>query len=305
MEWRVVADDAGILRVEVTTELADYWQVLAAFEPHRTLDLVASFARQADIDPKDVYRGCDPLSSSTTPQDREAAFTTAMLSAVDPSPYNDGRAAITCMGQRSNTLGALIALVLVATNPRVVRDPVSGHIRCLTCEESIPLMGNAAQLGRASDPVLVERLARLAYEGRLVAFDDPVGVYLQSAEATRLRTPNGELVPTEWFRFDRGLPPEQTADGRPRWQRVTLEPPADSGLLVSDLVDVATERPIRHGGQVADLIQVALVLRVSDSEVEPAGTLEPTELTDAVSGGARRCSDIHEVVERIVAEAGS
>lgn len=304
IEWRVVGDDDGIRRVELTTEMGDYWQILAAFDPQRTLELVASFAR-AHVDPAEVYRGCDPYSPSTTPEERGAAFAAAMLSATDASPYNDGRAAITCMGQRSNTLGALLALILVATNPRVIRDPVSGSIRCLTCEESIPLIGDAAQLGRASDPVLVERLARLAYEGRLVAFDDPLGVYVQSAEATRLRIPNGEPVPADWFRFDRGLAAEQTADGRTRWQRVTLEPPADSGLLVSDLVDVATEQPIRHGGQVAELIQVALVLRVSDTEVEPTGTLQPTELSGAVADEARRCSDIREVVEWMATETAS
>lgn len=302
IEWRTVRDERGIRRVEFTTEFPDYWQVLAATDPRRTLDLVASFAR-AEVAAEDVYRGCDPFASATTPERRRTAFTAAMLSGHDPSPYNDGRAAITCMAQRTNTLGALIALVLVATNPRVVRDKVSGRIRCLTCEESIPLLGDAAQLGRASDPVLVERLARLAYEGRLVAVDDPLGVYIQSAETTRLRTRNGEPVPTDWFTFGRGLAPDQAPDGRPRWQRATLEPPAGSGLLVSDLVDVATEEPIRHGGQVADLVQVAVVLRVSDPEAEPTGTLEPTELADAVADEAGRCSDIHAVVGEVTAGA--
>ena len=303
LEWRVVSDGAGIRRVELTTELGDYWRVLAAFEPQRTLELVASFARQASVDPQAVYRGCDPYSPSTTPEEREAAFAAAMLSPDDPSGYNDGRAAITCMAQRSNTLGALISLVLVATNPRVIRDPVNGRIRCLTCEESIPLMFRAAQAGRASDPVLVERLARLAFEGRLVACDDPLGVYIQSAEATRLRTPSGEPVPTEWFQFDRGLGPSQNDDGRPRWQRLILEPPAETGLLVSDLVDVATEQPIYHGGQVADLAQVVVIFRVSDREVEPAGTLEPTTLPDAVAHAAERCADIYKL-EKHFSEMG-
>ena len=299
IEWRVVrADNDGIRRVELTTELADYWQVLAAYEPQRTLELVSSFAR-TNAAPEAVYRGCDPFSSSTAPEEREAAFVAAMLAPDDPSPYNDGRAAIVCMGQRTNTLGALIALVLVATNPRVIKDMESGRIRCLTCDESIPLMGNAAQLGRASDPVLVERLARLAYEGRLVSLDDPLGVYIQSAEVTRLRMPDGEQVPPEWFTFERGQAAEDAADDRPRWQRLIFEPPDGSGLLVSDLVDVATEEPIRHGGQVADLVQVAVILRVSDAEVEPPGTLEPAELAAVVADEAERCGDIQQLVERV------
>lgn len=303
VEWRVVRDDVGIRRVELTTELSDYWRVLAAFDPQRTLDLVASFAGQPSVDPQAVYRGCDPFSSST-PEQREAAFAGAMLTDEDPSPYNDGRAAITCMAQWSNTLRALAQLVFVATNPRVVQDPLSGRIRCLTCDEAIPLMGGAAQAGRASDPVLVERLARLAYEGRLVAFDDPLGVYIQSVESTRLRTPDGEPVPYDWFTFERGLAPRQTADGRPRWQRLTFEPSADSGLRVSDLVDVATEQPIRHGGQVAELVQVAVVLRVSDPDVEPPGTLELTELAQTVADEARRCPEIRQEWDDYLAEVG-
>lgn len=304
VEWRVVRDDVGIRRVELTTELSDYWRVLAAFDPQRTLDLVASFAWQPSVDPQFVYRDCDPFSPSTTPEEREAAFAAAMLSDDDPSPYNDGRDAITCMAQRSNTLPALVRLAAAATNPRIVRDPLSGCVRCLTCDEAIPLMDGAAQAGRASDPVLVERLSRLAYEGRLVAFDDPLGVYIQSVESTRLRTPDDEPVPGDWFTFERGIAPSQTTDGRPRWQRLTFEPSADSGLRVSDLVDVATEQPIRHGGQVAELVQVAVVLRVSDPDVEPPGTLEPTELAQTVADEARRCPEIRQEWDDYLAEVG-
>ena len=40
LEWRVVRDDDGTLRrVELTTELRDFWRVLAAHEPERTLEL--------------------------------------------------------------------------------------------------------------------------------------------------------------------------------------------------------------------------------------------------------------------------
>lgn len=303
-EWRVVRDDMDIRRVELTTELSDYWRVLAAFDPQRTLDLVASFAGQPSVDPQSVYRDCDPFSPSTTPEEREAAFAAAMLSDDDPSPYNDGRDAITCMAQRSNTLPALVRLAAAATNPRIVRDPLSGCVRCLTCDEAIPLMDGAAQAGRASDPVLVERLSRLAYEGRLVAFDDPLGVYIQSVESTCLRTPDDEPVPGDWFTFERGIAPSQTTDGRPRWQRLTFEPSADSGLRVSDLVDVATEQPIRHGGQVAELVQVAVVLRVSDPDVEPPGTLEPTELAQTVADEARRCPEIRQEWDDYLAEVG-
>ena len=46
---------------------------------------------------------------------------------------------------------------VAATTPRMVRDLVSGRLRCLTCDEAVPLLDGAAMRGRASDPMLVER----------------------------------------------------------------------------------------------------------------------------------------------------
>jgi hypothetical protein len=68
-------------------------------------------------------------------------------------------------------------------------------------------------------------------------------------------------------------------------------------------VDVATEQPIRHGGQVVVLVQVAVVLRVSDPDVEPPA-LEPTELTQTVAGEARRCPEIRQEWDDYLAEVG-
>lgn len=47
LEWRVVRDgddpESPIRRVELTTELAAYWQVLAGYNPQSTLELIAGF----------------------------------------------------------------------------------------------------------------------------------------------------------------------------------------------------------------------------------------------------------------------
>lgn len=47
------------------------------------------------------------------------------------------------------------------------------------------LLGAAAVGGRGSDPVLVERVGRLAFEGCRVGLADPVGVYIQAVELGR------------------------------------------------------------------------------------------------------------------------
>ncbi|MDX6287670.1 MAG: hypothetical protein QOG53_3155 [Frankiales bacterium] len=277
IEWRVVSDDQGIARIELTTELSDYWKVLAAHAPERTLEIVGRFARESAVPANAVYGDCDPFASATTPEERAAAFTTTMLEGAELSPYNSGLAAICCMVQSTNALDALLELVWQAATSWVIRDELSQRLRCLSCMEAIPLMAQAAQAGRASDPLLVERVSRLAFEGRLVALDDPVGVYIQSVELTRLRTPDRTPISLEWCTFDRGLDASYNADGRPRWQRLTIEPPPSSSWRVSDLIDSATEEPIRHGGQIADLVQVALFLRMGDRGSSDATEIQPSE----------------------------
>ena len=55
LEWRTVRDRGGaITRVELTTELRDYWRVLAAHEPARTVDLVGELSGRA-VEPREVY----------------------------------------------------------------------------------------------------------------------------------------------------------------------------------------------------------------------------------------------------------
>lgn len=253
VEWRTVRAKGGrIRRVELTTELPDYWRVLAAHEPERTIDLVGELTQRA-IRPEQVYGLRDVDAAS--PDEREAAFAATMVDR--PNPLNDGRSGICFMSHPSNDLGALVQIAAKSATPCVLRDPVTGRSRCATAAEAIPLLEDAAVDRRASDPVIVERLGRLAFERRLIAFDDPVGVYIQGVEHTRLRTPSGSPVPPEWFTASRGR------------QRLVLEVPDGQDLAVSDLVDAATERRIRYGAQIAELVQLRVFLRTSAAGVAP------------------------------------
>jgi len=277
VEWRVLSENGRLTRVELTTELADYWRVLAAHAPAELLARVAEFAGEPEARADLIFGSCEPLDDNVSPAEREDAFARTMLPPRGRSPYNNGVRAITCMGQTSNSLYGLMMLALAAASCRVVRDTAGNHLRCLTCLEAIPLIGNAT-LGRSSDPVLVERLGQLAYEGRLIAFDDPIGIYMQGVEHMRLRTPRGDVVPADWFTFSRGLGAEQSDDRRSRYQRVTFEVPPEEGFVVGDLVDAATERPLRYGGEVADLIRLVFSFRVSPADAVEVDRMSPVEL---------------------------
>jgi hypothetical protein len=296
LEWRVVRSEERISRVEITTELPEYWGTLAAYEPEHLLETIADFAGETSVSPRAIYGTCDPFAAGVTPEEREQAFTDMMLPPRGRSMYNNGERALCCMAQETNTLEALVRLAVATTSPRVVHD-VTGRVRCLTCSEAIPLLGKAAQLGRASDSILVERLGQLAFEGRRVAFDDPVGVYIQSVEHSRLRTPTGGEVPPEWFTFSRGLAPEASAGGHPRYQRVTFQAPPGEELSVGDLIDVATERPIGHGGEIADLVQLAVFFRVSETDRISVDQGKPLELAAGIED-PQGCAEIRDYERR-------
>jgi hypothetical protein len=290
IEWRVVRDSASaIQRLEFTTELAAYWRVLAGYCPAEALRVLGEFSGE-NVPAHEIYGRCDPFAAGTTPEDRAAAFGETMLT-PGLSPYNNGDKAICCMVQPTNTLAAMFRLAVGALCSQVTQDPSDGAHRCLTIDEAAPLLRNAAAPGRTSDPVLVERLGRIACEGRRAAVDDPVGVYIQSVEHGRLRAPNGSEIPSDWFTFGRGLGPADTEDGLPRYQRLTFEVPEPAGFRVSDVVDVATEQPIRFGGQIAELVRLAVFLRAS----APGAVADaPTIIEISRDQGDPGCGDVRD-----------
>jgi hypothetical protein len=293
VEWRVLREGPQIQRIEFTTELPDYWAVLAAHEPERLLALVAEFAGEK-VTPGDLFGRADALDLRVCPKEREDGFRSNLIE-LGTSPYNDGRRAICCMRQQSNTLFSLAALAVEAATPRTVVDRLDGRLRAPWCDESVLCFRRGpAQLGRASDPLVLERLAQLAFEGRQIAFDSPIGFYLQSVEPGRLLAPDGSTVPQDWFRFSRGA---IGPDARPRFQRLSFEVPPKEGFYVSDVIDAATEDKIQYGGQIADLITVAVFLRVSEPEKISRPT-EPVELHG--KAGGEECSQLSNLYARLL-----
>lgn len=203
-----------------------------------------------------------------------------------PEPRSRPREAPCGCVQPTNTLAALTALVAAALTTWSYEDGDGAVSRCVAAEDVLPLLRGLAVPGRTSDPLIAERVARLAWGGRVVALDHPVGVYLSGFQHGRLRTPDGDLVPPEWLRLSRGTPASEEADGVQRWQRGVLEVPDGLGFDLNDLVNVATEARLAFGGQVAELLQVAVHLRVTERNAlppEPRPAPEPASDSD---GGA-------------------
>jgi hypothetical protein len=281
LEWRLVRESASggaIARIEMTTELREYWEVLAAQQPQTLLNLVAELAGVDEVDPEEVYGDVDLGEADEAA--RASAFRHTMLPGEESpsfSALNDGRQAICCMVQPTNTLSALVALAASAARPLAVRDGLTGRPRFASGAEAIEALVAAAQDGRHSDPVVVERVTSLTTEGRPVGFDDPIGVYIRGVQGHELAQPDGEDVPEEWFELSRGVSAAQAADGRQRSQRLTLAVPDDADFAVSDLVVRRTGEPLTFGGQLAALVQLTVYLRSG----HPAGvSVKPTGRID-------------------------
>lgn len=272
-EWRLIHEGERLRGIEVTTELPEYWRVMAAHEPERTLQLASEFAGH-QVDAGDVYGSEVTDPRDLEPQGRADAFARRMLrpregGSTPPSPYNDGRAAFCCMAHRSNTLGALLELLLSAARRHFVEDGVTGLPRFPSGSEAIAALRVSAQDGRNSDPLLVERIVRFAGEGLRVGLDDPAGVYIRELQLHELEQPDGEDLPGGWLEFGRGPTAAESPDGRPRCQRLKLLLPADADFSLDDMVIRRTGEPIRHGGQMAELIQVCAYLRTEGTQAQP------------------------------------
>lgn len=269
-EWRVVRDADGPVRFELTTELSDYWELLARHTPKLLVKLVREFADDPTPTAAEVFGGHDPFSATSDEDARAEAFSRAFRGVQDSEgnrlaprgAFNNDQRAITCLSRTDNTLGALINLVAASATPILVADRESGERRFPSGSEAIPqLRKGSAQDCRASDPLIVERIVRVVTEGRLVRFDDPIGIYIVAVQHQDLLDPDDQPISKQWLQLTRHGP--DLGDGLARPQRLTLEAPQDTGIKLSDLRSRRTGERITSGAQIAELIEVAVYVRIS------------------------------------------
>jgi hypothetical protein len=266
MEWRTVHDASGkITRVEITTEVQEYWIAMARHSPTKLLSLVARFAGEQSAPFQQVYGNVNPNGAGVTPAAREQGFRSMMLPPPNTrnpprSPYNNGQKAICFLYQNVNALEAAVVLAAFAGFPHAAAVGNTGQLRPLTGAEAIASTNQNALDCRNSDPTIVGAIIGQAFNGRQVALDDPAGIYITNVDAARLLRPDNQTeAPEEWFNLQRG---SASADGKQRFQRLVFEVPADLPFVVGDLVDSQTSETIDFGWQVAQLIKVGLYVRI-------------------------------------------
>jgi len=141
-----------------------------------------------------------------------------------------------------NTLGAEINIAAQATilrkndNGQIITDP-DALIRCSGFGERL----------RASDPHIGDEVNTLARAGSAITLLNPVGLYMDSLEATGWATPDGTPAIQFWT-------PVRGAAGTT--VRAVFEVPPAAGYTVGD-IEIGGQR-IEFGGQIAKRINVKL-----------------------------------------------
>jgi hypothetical protein len=219
-EWTVTRHAARkITRVTFTTELPEYWEHLFNTAPQKLAQLYRKL-----VDPRVELRD---LRTAKGKYRRENPWNTS----------TPGRLAH--LMQDNNTLEAAVDLVARAT---VLRSkggqPVTNQQELVRCAR----LGNPF---RHSDPQIASAVNVAVTQASEIALSDPPGLYLGRPLTASMVTPDG-VDAAKFWKIERG-DPEHTV-------RARFEVPPNRGYVVGD-IEIGG-RPIQHGGQIAQRVQV-------------------------------------------------
>jgi hypothetical protein len=220
-EWTVERNSARkITRVTFTTEVPEYWEHLFHAAPEQ---LVRLYRKLVD-----------------------ARVELAHLTGPDNGYLRENRwnrsgapGRLAHLIQPSNTLGAAIDLVAVATVPRTRNGEL------VTTKQALARCAGMGNPLRNSDPQIGFAVNVAAREGNDITLADPLGLYLGRPLTAGMATPDGADAARFW-KIERGDAEHAL--------RARFEVPKSRGYVVGDIEILG--RPIEFGGQVAERVPV-------------------------------------------------
>lgn len=293
-------------RVEVTTELREYWSAIAARDPERVRAMAAeSLGREPAWE--ELFGVPDPLGLGES--EREVAFghtvaghgnhahlQQAGVPAQPTGALNTDGALF--MTHPINGLDDLLYIVLFGAKPYAIATDDGGR-RQADRDDIFAASGVEHLACRHADPAAALGAYGAAFAGKQVAFADPLGMYL--------REPNlgvfayrDDALPEDWVRFGRGEPGMH--------QRLVFGPPDDHEAFLDDITVAvgASERPLTGGFQLVRQLDVGPLVLVGEGE--PVADSE-WELIDAIAApitcsSADVCATIRDLERRHRAQQG-
>lgn len=293
-----------IKRIEVTTELREYWMTLAVHAPellHAAASEILGWSpswgqlygegvgNPWNLSPAERARG---FAAECAGHGNDEGLLQLGVPAQPQGPLNRERALF--MTHPINGLDDLLYILLLGAQPYAV---VEGGVRRKARIAEVFHAGRAAapvtHLCRNSDPAAAAGIHTAAYDGRRVAFDAPPGVYLLSFARDRFSL-GDEMIPEHWIRLSRGE--------RGLYQRLELGPGDDEPYFLDDIhvMEGAGRRPLEGGYDVVDAIEVGPVLRVGPPSALAASdyVLVPANAAGLSCRGTERCRAIGEMWQR-------
>jgi hypothetical protein len=253
-EYAVVLrpDAAGALRpkrVQLTTELREYWMLLAVHDPG-LLQRVASDVLGRDVGFGELY-GDDPAGMDEDA--RRVAFglevaghgnDDALVSrGVPPQPRGAlNRENALFMTHPINGLDDLIFIVLFGARHFMVRT--AGGFEVAT-RDDIFRGGREALACRHADPAAALGAYGAVQQAKVVAFANPLGMYIRPFDGAQLSF-QGQPLPHGWIRRTRGD------------QRLEIGPGDGDDAFLDDIVVSAGQRdePLTGGHQLVKLVEI-------------------------------------------------
>ena len=244
-EWHAYSAGPGqpISRIVFTAEAPEYWIELARQDFARVVELYRQHVSPA-------------VQADDLKLAQDIRFNGQVLAAGSYNPYNkwnttDGVAHLT---HPANTLGAEIDLAARATIPR---QDINGNrvtdVRRFACGSDF------GDPNRSSDPnigLAVNLTALPAAPGsatKSITLANPVGLYIDSIKSGVITDEDGDPL-SGWFTIVRGVPG--------RGLMAVLAPPAGAAFGLDKIRILG--RPLTHGGQVAEQIQMVLYAKTAD-----------------------------------------
>ncbi len=237
-------------RVEVTTELREYWLTLAILDP-QALQAAAAEVLGRPVSFAELYGPGVTNPATLTPQQREARFSRFLggngSGTAPRGRLNRDNALF--MWHGINGLDDLIFIVAFGSFPRRVIE--AGVARRAEMFEIFNAESQVHLACRHADPGAAAAAHEAAWQGRTVAFANPLGMYIRSF-ADHAFTLNNDPLPEHWVTFSRG------GDRPGLAQRLVFGPPDSEPFFLDDItLSVgASERPVVGGYDVVSQLEV-------------------------------------------------
>lgn len=260
-------------RVLLTTELREYWLLLAEHSPHKLQEVASSILGRV-VRWSELYGPTVTDPTSLSPQQRRFQF--ALWVAGGAGSLQDGnfkdyylkegvpvqplgtlnRRNALFMTHQINGLDDLLYIVMFGARPYAKRE---GSKWIKASKDEIFTKYGVEQLAcRHADPAAAIGAYDQAFQGKTVAFANPLGMYIQSFAKNNFQF-EGKTVPDEWIRFSRGK-------GEGYYQRLEFGPSDTDPYFLDDITVGDSQEPVIGGFQVVEQIEVGPRLVIGDGD---------------------------------------